>query len=252
MAGANGRQAALLIDADNLSADGMAEALQHLSGQGMDVTVRRAYGSHETLATIKDFLQSHSMRAIINQGKGTTDAALVVDAMELMYTGSLPDVVAIGSADADFAPLAVRLRESGRRVVCFAQRRKAAEGLDRFYADVVYVDSPAREARAPARKAAAEPAPPRKTPRKRAAAAPPPPAPAPTPEPTPSDRVRALLESIPGFLEGRDLELNTVVKRLRDEQLMAKSTSARIFFRKHAPDVLLLPERQPNKLRRAR
>lgn len=243
----NGRQAALLIDADNLAAEGMAEALQHLNGLGMEVSVRRAYGSHETLATVKDLLHAHSVRAIVNQGKGTTDAALVVDAMELLFTGSLPDVVAIGSADADFAPLAVRLRESGRRVICFAQRRKAAEGLERFYADVVFVDSPVRETRA-ARKTV-EPAP-AKTARKRGARAAPPPAPA--PEPAPVDRVHALLNSIPGYLEGRELELNAVVKRLRDEQLMAKSTSARNFFRKHAPEVLLLPERQPNKLRRTR
>ena len=234
--------AAFLIDADNLSPEGMVEALQHLDGQGMRVSVRRAYGSHETLGAVKDFLQAASFRAVVNQGKGTTDSALVVDAMDLLYANSLPPMVAVGSADADFAPLVVRLREAGMRVICFAQRKKAAEGLSRFYDDVIHVDEPqARPTRV------ASPAAPRKTARKTAT---PRSAAAPTTAPaSEGDRVRQILESFAGFADGHEIELNEVVKKLRDEKLMSKSTSARNFFKKHAPEVELLPEKQPNKLR---
>jgi uncharacterized LabA/DUF88 family protein len=235
--------AALLIDADNLSAEGAAEALAHLTGEGLRVSLRRAYGSQETLAAVKDLLQRASFRAVVNQGKGTTDAALVVDVMDLLYANCLPGLIAIGSGDGDFAPLVVRLREAGMRVICFAQRKKAADGLDRFYDEVLYVEErPARASRPAAPTAA------RKTARKSPAAKSPP---APAPEPAPatgSDRVRQLLESFPGFADGQEIALNEVVKMLRDEKLMARSTSVRNFFKKHAPDVELRPETQPNKL----
>ena len=51
---------------------------------------------------------------------------------------------------------------------------------------------------------------------------------------------------------GKSVELNAIVKKLRDEKLMSKSTSARNFFKKHAPEVELVPEKQPNHLRLAR
>ena len=92
-------QAALLIDADNLSLDGMKEALHQLEMQHR-VSLRRAYGSHETLGTVREFLHRKAVRAIANQGKGTTDAALVVDAMDLLHANGLPALVAIGSGGA--------------------------------------------------------------------------------------------------------------------------------------------------------
>jgi len=237
-------RAALLIDADNLSPEGIERALADLGRKGYRVTVRRAYGSHETLVTIRDFLQGNSVRAIVNHGKGTTDAALIVDAMDLLHRDGLPGTVAIGSGDGDFTPLVVRLREAGKTLICLAQRRKAAEGLERAYDEVIYVDAPAtRAARAaapaPAAAAAAAAKPARKAAKSRQAAAP----------PSDADRIRHVLEQIPGFLEGEDIEMNVVVKRLRDEKLMSRSTSAPTFFRKHALNVQLRPERQPNKIR---
>lgn len=238
------RRAALLIDADNLSPEGVIAALRHLRAQDLDVCVVRAYGSHDTLAANKDFLQINAVRSVVNQGKGTTDAALVVDAMDLLHSGALPGLVAIGSGDADFAPLVLRLREAGRRMVCFAQRQKAAEGLDRFYAEVVHVDSPPARgpAAAPAKKATAR-KPAKAAPAARVAA------PAPASAETLADQVWDVLESFAGFREGREIELNAVVQKLRELKLMGKSTTARNFFKAHAPEVELLPARQPNKLR---
>jgi uncharacterized LabA/DUF88 family protein len=217
--------AALLIDADNLSAEAMARALTQLQERGWRVRLRRAYGSHETLGTIREFLQANSVRAHINHGKGTTDALLVVDAMDLLHTGMLPPVVAIGSGDSDFAPLVVRLREAGHKVICLAQRKKAADGLERFYDEVVHLDElpPQRARKTAAKKAAAPPS---------------------------VDPVHRVLRDFAGFLEGKELELGPVVKKLRDEKLMGKTTSAMTFFKKHAPDVELLPPKHPNKLRR--
>jgi hypothetical protein len=286
-------RAALLIDADNLSPEGIERALADLEHKGYRVTVRRAYGSHETLVTLRDFLQGNSVRAVVNHGKGTTDAALIVDAMDLLHANGLPAVVAIGSGDGDFTPLVVRLREAGKMLICLAQRRKAASGLERAYDEVIYVDAPARTSRAaaPARDAAparsqAPSAPEKPAPRKAAAARPPAPARPPEPPRQPAaskqaaaprppaaarllaapkpaaaprqraaapvsdeDRIRRVLEDIPGFLDGEDIEMNVVVKRLRDEQLMSRSTSAPAFFRKHALNVQLRPEKQPNKIR---
>ena len=164
--------AALLIDADNLSLDGVKEALRQLETHHR-VSLCRAYGSHETLGVLKEFLHRKAVRAIINQGKGTTDAALVVDAMDLLHAGCLPALVAIGSGDADFSPLVVRLREAGSRVICFAQRAKAGDGLDLVYDEVIFVDSPApAPAAAKPLAPAAKKAPARKTPAKKAVPAP--------------------------------------------------------------------------------
>lgn len=231
-------KAALLIDADNLSLEGIKEALARLE-EHHRVSVRRAYGSHETLGVLKDFLHKKAVRAIINQGKGTTDAALVVDAMDLLHAKCLPAVVAIGSGDADFSPLVVRLREAGIRVTCFAQERKAGDGLDLVYDEVVYVGSPA-----PAPKASSPPA--KKAAAKRPAAKKAAPVEAVDPV---TVRVQALLHANADLSAGKAIELNALVKKLRDEKLMAKSTSARNFFRKHAPEVELIPEKQPNQLR---
>lgn len=246
--------AALLIDADNLSPEVADKAIADLLGRGFLLTVLRAYGSPETLSAARDVLQKHAARVVVNQGRGTTDAALVIDAMDLLHAGGLPPTVAIGSSDGDFAPLAVRLRESGREVLCYAQGHKAdLDVLQRVYAEVVSL-SPRGPARAAAPVAAptaalqAPASPARKSARKTTARKAPPPPPAPA-----SDHasiVWSLLEDMPGFLEGESLELNTVVKMLRDAKVMTKSTSAPSFFRKLDLPIELSPARAPNKLRR--
>jgi NYN domain len=136
------QKVALLIDADNLSSASVKEAFEHLNKLGAFVSIRRAYGGLEKFISIKEVLRRYSVSAFVNQGKGTTDVALVVDAMDLLHRGALPATVAVGSSDADFAPLATRLREAGIRTICFAQREKAAEELPRSYDEVIYVDSP--------------------------------------------------------------------------------------------------------------
>lgn len=133
---------AFLIDGDNLSPTTIEEAFAYLTLHGATVSVRRAYGGSEKLQGLREVLKRHAARAFLNSGKGTTDVALVVDAMDLLYGNVLPTCVAIGSSDGDFAPLVVRLRESGRCVVCFAETGKAAtEVLKSVFDEVVFVDS---------------------------------------------------------------------------------------------------------------
>lgn len=266
-------RAALLIDADNLSAPAMLEAAAQLRRAGHQLVILRAYGSADTLGNAREVLQRHGGRAFVNQGRGTTDAALVVDAMDLLHAGELPAVVAIGSSDADFAPLAVRLRESGREVLCFAHANKAdLQALERVYARVLPVGEAQEPVRAPApraaakKSAAAKPAKPVKTAGKTAAKTPAAKAPAarkaaaakaaPAAAPAPARSgaadpaaVLALLSALPGFLEGRALALNDVVMQLRKAGLMGRNAGATAFFRKQGLPVQLAPSTQPNTLR---
>ena len=224
-----GDAAAILIDADNLSPTAVDQAFTHMAHQGWRVTLRRAYGGHEKLVGMKDCLLRHGVRSLVNHGKGTTDALLVVDAMDLLHEGRLPPVVAIASSDADFAPLAVRLREGGSWVICFAQSGKSADAdLARCYDQLIAVEAAGASVEAaPAapRPAPAKPA--RKTASRKKAAPPPPPA----------DPVRDVLESIEGFRQGREIAMNEVVRRLRDAGLMGKSATGPAFLRKNAPYV---------------
>jgi hypothetical protein len=131
----------LLIDADNISGADIDQVFDYLARQNYQVTLRRGYGGHEKLAGMKEMLRFRAVRAFVNQGKGTTDVALVVDAMDLLHNAGLPSVVGIASSDADFAPLALRLREAGIRVLCFANRLIAApESLKMAYDEVVFID----------------------------------------------------------------------------------------------------------------
>ena len=134
---------AILIDADNLSSVGIEEAFRHLCEAGATVQVRRAYGGIEKIVGMKEVLRRHAIQGFVNQGKGTTDVALVVDAMDLLHRGGLPSTVAIGSSDADFAPLAVRLREAGLLVICFAHKLISSDALAHAYDKVIYVDAKA-------------------------------------------------------------------------------------------------------------
>ena len=250
-------QAALLIDADNLSPLGMEQAVGELHRLGLSLSILRAYGSLETLASAKSVLQRHGGRGLSNNGPGTTDAALVVDAMDMLHAGQLPATVAIGSSDGDFAPLAVRLRESGRRVLCFAHGHKAAvTELQRVYAEVVLLADgaaapavPGRSAPAPRKtssRSAAKTAAKTATPRRGAAE----PARRPAAKDSAADAVLAVLDALPGFRKGHVLALNDVVKKLRDEKLMGKNAGASSFFKKLALPVELMPATQPNQIRR--
>src|SRR6478735_3527709 len=118
---------AVLIDADNTSATHAAAILQELARYGIP-TVKRAYGDWTTqhLVRWKDELPRHAIQPIQQfantVGKNSTDSALIIDAMDLLYSGSL-DAFAIVSSDSDFTRLATRIRESGKTVYGLGRRR---------------------------------------------------------------------------------------------------------------------------------
>jgi uncharacterized protein (TIGR00288 family) len=165
------RRIALLIDADNVSHGKIAAMLAELSKYGV-ANIRRAYGDWAS-SSLKGWtarLHEHAIRPIqqfsYSKGKNATDMALVIDAMELLYTQKL-DAFCIASSDADFTPLVMQLRANGHEVYGFGER-KTPDPFVNACSTFLYLDSlgeqpsPAPAAAAPAARssgrAAAKPA----------------------------------------------------------------------------------------------
>lgn len=124
---ASGRHIALLIDADNVSFAKLPQILAELAKYGTP-NIRRAYGDW-TAPTLKGWtmqLHEYAIRPIqqfnYSAGKNAADMALVIDALELLYTQELA-AFCIASSDADFTPLVTHLRASGRDVHGFGERK---------------------------------------------------------------------------------------------------------------------------------
>ena len=124
------RRIALLIDADNVSHTKIAAMLAELSKYGT-ANIRRAYGDWGSsgLKGWKTRLHEFAIRPIqqfsYSTGKNATDIALVIDAMELLYTQKL-DAFCIASSDADFTPLIMQLKANGHEVYGFGERKTPA------------------------------------------------------------------------------------------------------------------------------
>jgi uncharacterized protein (TIGR00288 family) len=118
---------AVLIDADNTSPKLIKEMFEELAGYGT-ITVKRAYGdwTNPHLNGWRDVLLGNAIspqqQFAYTYGKNATDSALIIDAMDLLYSGNV-EGFAIVSSDSDFTPLATRLRESGKRVIGVGQRK---------------------------------------------------------------------------------------------------------------------------------
>ena len=118
---------ALLIDADNVSAKYIKPIIDELSKYGT-VTYKRIYGDWTlTLhAKWKDALLENSITPIqqfgYTQGKNATDSAMIIDAMDILYTRSV-EGFCIVSSDSDFTRLASRIRESGLTVIGMGEKK---------------------------------------------------------------------------------------------------------------------------------
>ncbi|HET6710134.1 NYN domain-containing protein [Amycolatopsis sp.] len=118
---------AVLIDADN-ARPGITEALLAEVAKYGTAHVKRAYGdwTGTSLKGWKDQLLAQSIQPIqqfaYTTGKNATDAAMVIDAMDLLYSDRF-DGFCIVSSDSDFTRLAARLRESGLTVYGFGERK---------------------------------------------------------------------------------------------------------------------------------
>ncbi len=136
----------LLIDADNVTADVIEQAVPLVIERHGAAHVRRAYCTAELALKQLKLFKAHSIRPIVNisTGKNSTDIALAVDAMDLADR-ERPDVVVIVSSDSDFAPLVIRLREKGCRVEGIGQEGKTGEDSKPVYDD--FTDLMHRKAR---------------------------------------------------------------------------------------------------------
>jgi len=124
---AEGQRLALLIDADNASPAIIAGLLSEISKFGV-LTVKRIYGDWTTphLGGWKTSLLNHSIVPIqqfrYTVGKNATDTAMIIDAMDTLYSGKV-DGFCLVSSDSDFTRLASRIRESGLVVYGFGERK---------------------------------------------------------------------------------------------------------------------------------
>jgi uncharacterized LabA/DUF88 family protein len=121
------RRLALLIDADNASPTVINGLLSEISKYGV-LTVKRIYGDWTTpnLGGWKATLLDHSIVPIqqfrYTVGKNATDTAMIIDAMDILYSGKV-DGYCLVSSDSDFTRLASRLREGGMVVYGFGERK---------------------------------------------------------------------------------------------------------------------------------
>lgn len=121
---------ALLIDADNVSAKYIEPILDELSKYG-NVTYKRIYGDWTSTnnAGWKEELLNNSITPIqqfsYTHGKNATDSAMIIDAMDMLYTSELEGFCLV-SSDSDFTKLASRLRESGKTVIGMGENKTPA------------------------------------------------------------------------------------------------------------------------------
>jgi uncharacterized protein (TIGR00288 family) len=123
---------AVMIDADNTRPAYADEVLGEVAKYG-DPTIRRVYGdwTNPHLTQWARKLNRLGLRAMhqnaYTSGKNSTDLALVIDAMDLLYDGNV-EAFALVTSDSDFTSLAHRLRESGKKVYVLGEN-KAPESL---------------------------------------------------------------------------------------------------------------------------
>jgi uncharacterized LabA/DUF88 family protein len=136
---------AVLIDADNTQPGIVDGLLAEIADYGT-ASVKRIYGdwTKPNLRGWKEVLLDHSIQPIqqfaYTTGKNATDSAMIIDAMDLLYTNTF-DGFCIVSSDSDFTKLASRIRESGLFVYGFGERKTPSpfvSACDKFlYLDLI-------------------------------------------------------------------------------------------------------------------
>jgi uncharacterized protein (TIGR00288 family) len=128
------KRIALLIDCDNASHAAIEGVLEELSKLGV-VNVRHAHGDWNSsqLNGWIERLHPHAIRPIqqfaYTKGKNATDAAMIIDAMDLLYSDTV-DAFALMTSDSDFTPLVMRILESGMSVYGFGERKTPQPFVD--------------------------------------------------------------------------------------------------------------------------
>lgn len=123
----NDLKLAVLIDADNVPYANVKEMLEEIAKYGTP-TFKRIYAdwTKPHVSGWKSVLLEHAIQPIqqysYTSGKNSSDSALIIDAMDILYTGKV-DGFCIVSSDSDFTRLATRLRESGMKVIGIGEKK---------------------------------------------------------------------------------------------------------------------------------
>ncbi len=150
----NTNKLAVLIDADNAQPTIIDSLLSEIANYGV-ASVKRIYGdwTAPSLKGWKEVLLDHSIQPMqqfaYTKGKNATDSAMIIDAMDLLYTGKF-NGFCIVSSDSDFTKLASRIREAGLLVYGFGEKKPPSafvSACDKFiYTEVLRARSDVSEA----------------------------------------------------------------------------------------------------------
>ena len=149
---------AVLIDADNIPYSNVKGVMEEIAKYGTP-TFKRIYGdwTKPTVSGWKNILLENAITPVqqysYTQGKNATDSAMIIDAMDILYSGNA-DGFCIVSSDSDFTRLATRLREAGMKVIGIGEQKTPKPFIvacDKFiYIEIIAV--PGEEEETPAQK----------------------------------------------------------------------------------------------------
>jgi uncharacterized LabA/DUF88 family protein len=123
----NDLRLAVLIDADNIPYSNVKGMIEEIAKYGTP-TFKRIYGdwTRPTISGWKSVLLENAITPVqqysYTKGKNSTDSAMIIDAMDILYSGKV-DGFCIVSSDSDFTRLATRLREAGMKVIGIGERK---------------------------------------------------------------------------------------------------------------------------------
>jgi len=155
------KRIALLIDCDNVSHTSIEAVLEELAKDGL-VNVRHAHGdwNNPSLSGWRDKLHPNAIRPMqqfaYTKGKNATDSAMIIDAMDLLYSKSV-DAFALMTSDSDFTPLVLRILENGLPVYGFGEKKTPKPFVDAcspfiYTENLIPEEDKADNAKKPARK----------------------------------------------------------------------------------------------------
>lgn len=152
---------AVLIDGDNIPSKYIKEMMEEITKYGTP-TIKRIYGdwTKPYLAKWKNILLENAINPIqqysYTTGKNATDSAMIIDAMDVLYSGKV-DGFCLVSSDSDFTKLATRLREAGMRVYGIGERKTPEPFIvacDKFiYLEILKTDDDNQEGKGQHKKA---------------------------------------------------------------------------------------------------
>lgn len=123
----NTKNLAVLIDADNIPSANVKEMMEEITKYG-NPTIKRIYGdwTHPRVKKWKNLLLENAITPVqqyaYTVGKNATDSAMIIDAMDLLYSGKVEGFCLV-SSDSDFTRLATRLREAGMLVIGIGEKK---------------------------------------------------------------------------------------------------------------------------------